>query len=154
MLVFLFLSLTVSSVLSSDFPLDVELNILTRDDVDYRLPSHVNPVHYDVTLEPNFNTFNFTGQEVIEVEVSESASNITFHAYTITIESIDVTAEDGTALDSNFTLDESRHFVIVLFESNIPVGKYYLNINFTGILNTNNRGFYRGKYDNENGEEM
>lgn len=154
MLVLLLLFVTVSSVHSSEFPLDVELNILARDDVDYRLPSHVYPVHYDLTLEPNFDTFNFTGQEVIEVQVTEAANNITFHAYTITIESIEVTAENGIAVNSSFILDETRHFVIVEFESDISAGTYYLYINFIGILNLNNRGFYRGKYEDENGEEV
>lgn len=154
MLVLLVLSLAVSSVLTSDFPLDVELNILPRDDVDYRLPAHVYPVHYDLTLQPFFDIFNYTGDEIIEIVVTEAASNITFHAYTITIESIVVTNESGSALDSNFTLDETRHFVIVQFESDISVGTYYLNINFIGILNLNNRGFYRGNYENENGEEV
>ena len=29
------------------------------------LPTHVKPTHYDLTLEPNFETFEFRGEVII-----------------------------------------------------------------------------------------
>lgn len=33
------------------------------------LPKNVKPLHYDLTLEPNFETFKYEGQVTIDLEV-------------------------------------------------------------------------------------
>lgn len=40
------------------------------------LPKNVRPRNYHLTLTPNFETFKFSGEEVIEVDVNEDSTSI------------------------------------------------------------------------------
>lgn len=119
---------------------------------DYRLPTHVTPVHYNVALEPFFDNFTFNGYVQIEVEVTEEASNITLHANTLTINESDVSLVQFPSTNvpiTNVTFESEKHFLIIY--ANVSSGAYYINIVFTGILNDNNNGFYRASYTDKDG---
>lgn len=148
---------SASTFVCADFPLPSALNIIPRaDGGDYRLPTHAAPVYYEITVEPFFSNFTFDGVSYIEIEVTEEADNITLHANELTI------SEEATLYNSSgdsievvaIYNDTTLQFVIFQFERNISAGTYFLNIPYSGILNSNNRGFYRGNYQNESGETV
>lgn len=139
---------------SADFPLPESTYVQTRaDGGDYRLPTHAAPVHYELTLEPLFDSFTFNGIASIEVEVSEAANNITLHANELTITNVTARNSTNEIEVSGVSNDTTLQFLIVQFASNITAGVYYLEITYVGELNSNNRGFYRGNYEDESGEE-
>lgn len=150
--IFSILTVTTASVFA-EFPLpESTIAQLRSTSEDYRLPTHVSPVHYNVALEPHFDNFTFDGYVQIEVEVTEEANNITLHANTLTINESDVSlvAFPSTAMSiANITFESDKHFFIIF--ANVTVGTYYINIVYTGILNADNNGFYRASYTDEDG---
>lgn len=146
-------SILLAASCSADFPLPESSYVGSRaDGSEYRLPTHAAPVHYELTLEPLFDSFTFEGVATIELEVTEEANNITLHANQLTI--TNVTLQNASLSEiqvSGFSNETERQFLIVELATNITAGTYYLNIVYTGELNSNNRGFYRGSYENENG---
>ena len=43
------------------------------------LPKNVKPLHYDLTLEPNFETFEYEGKVVINLDVVEDTKSISLN---------------------------------------------------------------------------
>lgn len=60
------------------------------------LPGNVVPRHYDLTLEPNFETFKFEGRVVVDLDVVEDTSSISFNALEIDIHSATVLSGSHT----------------------------------------------------------
>jgi aminopeptidase 2 len=51
------------------------------------LPTNVVPMHYDLTLEPQFPTSRFTGTVKIDLNIVEESTSITLHTLEIEIAS-------------------------------------------------------------------
>ncbi len=118
------------------------------------LPTNVRPKRYTLTLEPDFDSFAFKGEESVEIDILEPTSSITLNSIELTIESCRLVLPDGAALtptETNFDTDaETAAFV---FDSEVPQGEARLELEFTGELNDKLRGFYRSRYTDENGDE-
>ena len=61
-------------------------------DNPFRLPRHVVPSHYDIQLEPDLETFTFTGSVGIDVDVITATSKISLNAAEIDIKSATLTS--------------------------------------------------------------
>ena len=117
---------------------------------DVRLPTHLEPLHYNLELVPFLIPDNFTirGQVEIEVLCRLPATNITLHAADLEIENNTVTVTD---LDSGNDIevvdveyDEAREFFILNMGSELEKGKKYaIKIQYTAFLKDNLKGFYR-----------
>lgn len=147
--------LTFITVISaSSFPLQRSLNPQPRaSSADYRLPGHTYPVHYGLTLQPNLSNFSFVGEASIELEITEETSSITLHAYNLTVDVAKVSFSNesvGVAV-TRIDYDEDYQFLIFQFGTNVSIGSYVLYIPYEGYLNSNNRGFYRGNYEDSEG---
>ena len=57
-----------------------------------RLPDTALPEHYKVTLSPNFQTDDFTGEETIRVRVLKPTSSITLNAADINFQDASITS--------------------------------------------------------------
>ena len=57
----------------------------------YILPKHVRPIHYDLQLEPDFNTCLIGGKARIEVEILEETEVLTINAINIKIYNVALT---------------------------------------------------------------
>ena len=44
------------------------------------LPSHVKPIHYDVTIVPDLEKFTFTGKVAIDLQVNSNTKEIQLNA--------------------------------------------------------------------------
>ena len=72
---------------------DIELessgiNITKRREV---LPTNVIPRHYDVTLEPDLQSFIFEGSVIIDLDVAEDSESISLNTLDLQIQSVKVT---------------------------------------------------------------
>ncbi|KAL5359082.1 peptidase family M1-domain-containing protein [Aspergillus floccosus] len=118
------------------------------------LPTNVKPVHYDLTLEPNFESFTYNGTVVIDLQVAEDSTSIALNSNEIDIHSAIVSAQ-GSVVASNpeISVDKDTQVATVKFSETIPAGSSaQLKLTFTGILNDNMAGFYRSSYKLPNGE--
>ncbi|CAG1976831.1 unnamed protein product [Fusarium graminearum] len=133
-------------------------NDVTSASLDIRrgrqvLPKNVKPLHYDLTLEPNFETFKYEGTVVIDFDVVEDSTSIALN--TVDLEIHDTLVEaNGATISSSPTLDYDKdsQTTTITFDKTIPAGqKARLTQRFTGTLNDDMAGFYRSSYKDEQG---
>lgn len=115
---------------------------------NYRLPSHVRPVRYRITWEPDLDDFTFTGSEEIDVESAKAAEAITLHSAELEITSASFSA-GKVRMDGAVSYDDENERATISFPEAIPRGKGTLSLSFAGILNDKMRGFYRSRYEHE-----
>ncbi|HEX3473068.1 MAG TPA: M1 family metallopeptidase [Silvibacterium sp.] len=109
-----------------------------------RLPQTVHPEHYQLTLTPNLKDATFAGSEKIDILLDHPLDSITLNAAEIKFQS--VTAKvDGKELKATVTEDAKKEQVTFTFDHALPAGRNTLEIEYTGILNGQLRGFYLSK---------
>ncbi|XP_055525034.1 aminopeptidase N-like [Wyeomyia smithii] len=132
----------------------------------YRLPNTTLPLKYNVELTTHVHNslivtqFDFQGKVTIELQVlEENVQNITLHYRQITISHVTLTEITNPASepiindDSSFTTDTTFEFLTIQAPSVLkPLGTYLLEIQYSGNLRTDNGGFYRSSYTDENGD--
>lgn len=125
---------------------------------DYLLPSHVKPSLYQVKLEPNFDFDIFNGSVRITISVVTTTNAVVLHTHQLTIETASISLLDvnGTVVNSvagtSFSNDD-KDFYNIGFEEDLVAGSVYTLVidSFSGILNSENDGFYLAKYTDEEG---
>ena len=87
------------------------------------------------------------------MECVKPGTNITVHAADLKVnnESITVVEKDGDKKNIKIIeYDEEREFLIIHMNESLSVGKIYLvNVEYTGYLRDNLKGFYRSSYTDE-----
>ncbi len=68
------------------------INIQARE----LLPANVVPRHYHVTLEPDFEKFNYAGTVVIDLDVVDDSKSISLHSLEIEVHSAKITSGGET----------------------------------------------------------
>ncbi|KAF2109018.1 peptidase family M1-domain-containing protein [Lophiotrema nucula] len=118
------------------------------------LPTNVKPLHYDLTLEPDFDKFTYEGKVVIDLDVKEDSKSITLNTLDLKVHSTSVSSgEQGTVEDTHVSHDEDGQTTTVSFKSfSLKAGsKAQLTMTFTGVLNDNMAGFYRSSFKDKDG---
>lgn len=111
------------------------------------LPSNVKPLHYDLTLKPNFKDFTFDGQLKIDFKVLENTSFIKLNCLDIKIKSAEINSNKIDKIEYN----EDDQTVEFKFDEVKQDSSALLSLVYSGILNDKMAGFYRSSYV-ENGE--
>ncbi len=120
-----------------------------------RLPSHIIPVRYDITMKPDLEAFTFEGEEVIHLRVKKATNKITLHSKELEIVSVAIVRGGGAgtkrAAEKEFAMrtvyDEKAETATFIFRKKIVPGRRELHIVFRGLLNDKLRGFYRSRYE-------
>ena len=114
-----------------------------------RLSPDVVPAHYSLVLTPDLKAATFAGHEEVEVQLAKPMQAITLNA--LEIHFLRVTTKlDGKVVNAQVTPDEKKEQVTLQFRRMLPAGKYTLEIDYTGILNGQLRGFYLSKTNKRN----
>ena len=118
------------------------------------LPQNVKPELYDITLVPDLDNFVFSGEEIIDINISKPTTDLTLNSTDISVQECMVATFDGRAFaPQNTTFDENAETVTFTFSSELPAGRSRLHITFTGELNDKLHGFYRSRYEDTDGQE-
>ncbi|OJD17458.1 hypothetical protein AJ78_02429 [Emergomyces pasteurianus Ep9510] len=119
------------------------------------LPANVKPLHYDLTLEPDFEKFIYKGTVVIDLDTVEDTNSISLNSTAIDIHTSAVFANGvEVASTPSISLNKEKQTATISFDHTIPAGqKAQLKLTFTGTLNDNMAGFYRCSYKGPNGEK-
>mmetsp|Transcript_115080 Transcript_115080/g.245862 ORF Transcript_115080/g.245862 Transcript_115080/m.245862 type:complete len:882 (+) Transcript_115080:55-2700(+) len=120
------------------------------------LPDAVEPLRYEIRLEPDLERFVFDGSEEITVDVQEATDEISLHAKELKIDHQSVVfkpkdGEEVTIKEVRYELKENA--VTFKFEEVLPVGEGVLEIKFVGVLNDQMAGFYRSGYTDITGKK-
>lgn len=109
-----------------------------------RLPDTVRPQHYSLVLTPDLKSATFTGSEKIDVQIEKPVDAITLNAIEIKFQSVKANL-NGKVVDAAVTEDTDKQQATFNFHQQLPAGKLTLEIEYTGILNNELRGFYLSK---------
>ncbi|KAL5121789.1 Aminopeptidase 2 mitochondrial [Pleosporales sp. CAS-2024a] len=112
------------------------------------LPTNVKPLHYHLTLEPNFDDFSYAGTVVIDLDVNQDTSSISLNTNELTIHSATVTAGEHVVTDAPaVSHNADSQTTTVAFDHTISQGTHAkLTMTFSGLLNDNMAGFYRSSF--------
>ncbi|NNN21152.1 MAG: M1 family metallopeptidase, partial [Acidimicrobiales bacterium] len=132
-----------------------------EDDSNYRLPKNARPIRYDLLLAPDLNKAVFTGSVVVELEIQETSSSITCNGAELEVIGASISNSALSSLDDSVgeiksaknDIDETLERLTFNFETPIEPGRWFLKINFQGILNDKLRGFYKSTFVDETGNE-
>src|SRR5579875_4044125 len=109
-----------------------------------RLPTNAIPTHYTLRLAPDLKTATFAGVEKIDVDIAQPANSITLNAAEIKFESVEIVS-GGTRQTAAVSLDANKQQATFTFPNPIPAGAATIDIEYSGILNNELRGFYLSK---------
>lgn len=109
-----------------------------------RLPELAVPENYKLSFALDFQTDNFEGTETISVRVLKTTSEIVLNSAEIEFQEATISS-GGTAQKAKITLDSQKEMATLAFSTPVAAGPAQIHIKYTGILNDELRGLYRGK---------
>uniref|UniRef100_A0A0C9QRU9 Aminopeptidase N n=1 Tax=Fopius arisanus TaxID=64838 RepID=A0A0C9QRU9_9HYME len=120
------------------------------DTNNYRLPTTVVPVNYNLSITPYFEERNFTfdGDVQIAVNIDHSTSIIVLHTNGLNVSDVRVYSNTSEILEYyHYKWNSVTHkFTIYLATTRSAGSILRVNIKYTGVLNRNMEGFYRSAY--------
>lgn len=117
---------------------------------DVILPSSIAPVHYNITLQPDMETFHVNGTSEIEANVNKETDYIILHARDMTIGTFTV---KNYAVKRTFYYEDNDFFVIQLTTPLIK-GSFVMHLTYNYTLTANELvGFYNSSYTLPNGDK-
>jgi puromycin-sensitive aminopeptidase len=122
---------------------------MTTNKKSVRLPLHIIPQKYNLTLKPDLEAFVFTGVEIIKLIINKNSKTITLHSKDIDIEKVEIENNKNKQFQfaSKISYDTKRETATFIFKNEIKKGEVNLKIIFSGIINESLRGFYKSKYE-------
>jgi aminopeptidase N/puromycin-sensitive aminopeptidase len=111
-----------------------------------RLPETARPENYKLTFNPDLESAKFEGDETITLRVLKATSEITLNSAEIDFHEVTITS-GGATQKAKVTPDKEKEMVVLSVEKPLAAGPATVHITYTGILNSEMRGFYLGKDD-------
>ncbi|XP_057260520.1 glutamyl aminopeptidase [Pezoporus wallicus] len=128
----------------------------TGDWTNFRLPTYVKPIHYDLEMKPEMETDTYTGTVSISIALEKSTSYLWLHLRETKItEMPTLQKSSGQQIAVNDCFGyEPQEYIVMKAETELSVtdesDPYILTLKFQGWLNGSLVGFYRTTYT-ENG---
>eukprot|EP00094_Tigriopus_californicus_P000336 TCALIF_00325-PA protein Name:"Similar to Enpep Glutamyl aminopeptidase (Mus musculus)" AED:0.47 eAED:0.47 QI:0/-1/0/1/-1/1/1/0/180 len=121
---------------------------------NYRIPEDTLPIHYDLYMYPNLETDKFSGHVTIEIDAKQPRGHFLAHIKYLNVTSSSLTDDQGEDILIKEAFEfAANEFWVVQLDSEVPVGKYFLKLEFTGPLDNGILGFYKSVYVDSNGKE-
>ncbi|XP_064627887.1 glutamyl aminopeptidase-like [Lineus longissimus] len=125
---------------------------------ELRLPRHILPKHYDLTLHPDFYdkySTTFSGSVTIDLEITKDAPVILIHIKDLTITKTEVKDKAGNSLAIAETSSYiPNQFWVIKMKEPIKKGEEpSLTLDFNGSLVNGIVGFYKSTYVNSKTNE-
>lgn len=124
-------------------------------DVNYRLPKSSHPEKYNVALTwIDDEKFTFNGIVTIDIVIQNDTNTVVVHKRQIDIKTVTLKPSSGVAVEVPFTYSNITDFLTITSSTILTArSRYTLEITYSGMLRTDNRGFFRQSYITENGEK-
>jgi aminopeptidase N len=107
-----------------------------------RLPTDVTPLHYQLTVTPDFGTATFDGDLTIDIRVEKPTSRITLNAVDLDVLWAEITRPGGRLLIPTVTTDPAAQTAAFTVPAGILPGTIKLHVRYGGRLRGDGRGFY------------
>jgi len=117
-----------------------------NDKKSVRLPNHISPVHYSLSIKPDLESFTFSGSEKIKIKILKGSNEITLHSKDLDIETAKYKSDKLEVFADKISYDIKKETATFHFKNKIKKGNGELSIIFSGVISESLRGFYRSKY--------
>ncbi|MBC3764868.1 M1 family metallopeptidase [Neptunicella marina] len=117
-------------------------------DVDYRLPSNIQPTFQKINLKVDPDKPDYSGSTMIDITVSGSADKIGFYQIDLVIDKAELISGD-TRLPMTVSAGD-YHMNWASTGDTITAGKYKLALTFHGKVNTSSDGMYLSTFEDRN----
>jgi len=117
----------------------------------YRLPRHHTPVRYDLELAPALGDASFEGR--VRITVDTAASTDVSSSFVLNSIDLDIRACSVDGRTARFSTDTDTERLFIEPDRVIDGGEHVIDIEFSGVLNDQLRGFYRSTYRDDGGVE-
>ncbi len=125
-----------------------------------RLSRQVLPESYRISLKPDLESFTFSGEETININIFKPTKTIVLHSKELEIVTAEVLIKFSETKQTKSTFrhkpnqiwtskiqyNERTETVALLFPKSIACGKAQLRLVFRGVLNDKLRGYYRSSF--------
>jgi alanyl aminopeptidase len=117
-------------------------------DVDYRLPSHIEPTFQRVELTADPDKPDYSGNTQLDLTITKNTKKVGFYQRGLTItRAVLVDGSDTIPL----TVSEGDYDINwATAKETIRAGKYRLSLEFTGLVNTKSDGMYLSAFEGNN----
>ncbi|NXC10799.1 AMPE aminopeptidase, partial [Orthonyx spaldingii] len=129
----------------------------TGDWKDFRLPTYVKPVHYDLEIKPEMENDTYTGTVSIFIALEKPTSSLWLHLRETKVTELPTLRKSsGQQIAVNDCFEyKPQEYIVMKAAAELPVtdenDPYVLTLKFQGWLNGSLVGFYRTTYT-ENGQ--
>ncbi|NWY00844.1 AMPE aminopeptidase, partial [Nothoprocta ornata] len=119
---------------------------------DFRLPTYIKPVHYDLEVKPEMELDTYTGTVSISIALEKSTSHLWLHLRETKITEMPTlrkSSGEQIALNDCFEYTPQEYIVMKAEAELSPASEsepYVLTLKFQGWLNGSLVGFYRTTY--------
>jgi len=126
------------------------------DETKFRLPRDVAAKRYELTLAPDLHSATFTGHERVYLELSVPNDSIVCNAAELQISGATLSPASSSTQPVELEVCIQEDLERVAFKSPVVLqpGAYWLDCEFTGVLNDKLRGFYRSTFRDADGNEQ
>ncbi|XP_077418111.1 leucyl-cystinyl aminopeptidase [Vanacampus margaritifer] len=121
----------------------------------YQLPRSVRPLSYDLTLNPDLSTMDFSGRTIITMIVLHNTKRIVLHSADLNITKATFKLGDGEASDVTILENRQMEQIAVKFPEDLKAGQpCVLTLDYTANLSDTYNGFYNSSYTDPDGNKM
>lgn len=103
------------------------------------------PARYDLEIEPRIQEGRFHGRETVTLDVVEEVAELVCNAAELDVSNV-VLRDDAGERTVDLHVDEESERLVLRLPGPLPLGRYRLDITYTGTLNDKLRGFYRSSF--------
>ena len=128
-----------------------------RSDIPTQLPRSVRPLQYAISVQPDAPNLRFSGTSLTDIQVLEPTDSITLNAADLEFRSVSLTHLPGATpmavSSSDISTDAERQTATFRFPRRIAPGRYRLQIDYSGKINTQASGLFALDYPTPQGEK-
>ena len=121
--------------------------------VTTQLPRNAVPHHYAIRVTPDAQNLRFTGQVVIDLDVTQPTQTLVLNAADLSIAKAAITPAGGKAMAGTAKIDADAQTVTLDFGKPLKAGKYSLAMDYAGIINTQANGLFALDYKDSAGAD-
>jgi aminopeptidase N len=105
-----------------------------------RLPTSVVPSHYRLFLDPSIESQRFSGEETIDVRLTQATKEIVLNSLDLEISAAEVNSQPAQV-----SYEPANEMIRLAVAADLPPGPAVLHLKFSGPLTSGLRGLYLSK---------
>ncbi len=116
-----------------------------------RLPRHVRPIRYVLSIAPDLRAATFEGEVVITLRVARSTREMVLNAAELEIAHVSIGRPNRAPQVGRPQLVPEAEQCRITFPQSVTAGEWNLHLRFKGRLNDHLHGFYRSTFTDAQG---